>query len=126
MSLTVLIVDDSPGDAFRLRSIVRGAGHRALAADSGEQALAMVRAWPPDVVLMDVEMPDLDGFATTRRLKDDPRTRHVPIVFVTGKNRKADIAWGRMLGAQGYVCKPYTAAQIVAELERCTAECRTS
>jgi CheY-like chemotaxis protein len=70
----------------------------------------------PDVILMDVNMPDLDGFATTRRLKADAATKDIPVVFVTGKNQKADIAWGRMLGAKGYVAKPYTSAQILEQL----------
>ena len=84
------------------------AGHFVLLAESGEQALLRARNDQPDVILMDVNMPDLDGFATTRRLKADAATKDIPVVFVTGKNQKADIAWGRMLGAKGYVAKPYT------------------
>ena len=116
MSLRILIVDDALIDRQRLESILTAAGHRVLLAESGEQALVRARDDRPDVILMDVNMPDLDGFATTRRLKADAATRDIPVVFVTGKNQKADIAWGRMLGAKGYVAKPYTPEQILAQI----------
>ena len=116
MSRKVLIVDDSVVDRQNLEQILRGAGHRVLLAESGAQALATARTDRPDVILMDVNMPELDGFATTRQLKGDAGTKDIPVVFVTGKNQKADIAWGRMLGARGYVGKPYSAEQILAEI----------
>jgi len=112
----ILIVDDAAVDRRHLASILAAAGHLVLLAESGEQALVRARLDRPDAILMDVNMPELDGFATTRRLKADATTRDIPIVFVTGKNRKADISWGRMLGAKGYVTKPYSSDQILAEL----------
>jgi twitching motility two-component system response regulator PilH len=117
MSRKVLIVDDAVVDRRNLEQILSAAGHRVLLAESGEQALVQAREGRPDVILMDVNMPDLDGFATTRRLKTEPATRDIPVVFVTGKNQKADIAWGRMLGAKGYVSKPYTREQILEQIE---------
>ena len=117
MSLTILIVDDAQVDRANLERILAQAGHRVLVAESGEQGVARARSDRPDVILMDVNMPDLDGFAATRQLKGDPSTRDIPVVFVTGKNQKADIAWGRMLGARGYVGKPYSAEDILAQLQ---------
>ena len=117
MSLRVLIVDDAVADRLHFERILWAAGHFVLLAESGEQALERARTDRPDVILMDVSMPELDGFATTRRLKADDTTRQIPVVFVTGKNQKADIAWGRMLGARGYVSKPYTAEQILSQVE---------
>ena len=117
MSRKVLIVDDAVVDRQNLERIVAAAGHFVLLAESGEQALHRARNEQPDVILMDVNMPDLDGFATTRRLKADAATKDIPVVFVTGKNQKADIAWGRMLGAKGYVAKPYTSEQILAHID---------
>ncbi|HEY8049743.1 MAG TPA: response regulator [Ramlibacter sp.] len=117
MSLTILIVDDAQVDRQNLERILTGAGHRVFAAESGEQGVARAKSERPDVILMDVNMPDLDGFAATRRLKADPATRDIPVVFVTGKNQKADVAWGRMLGARGYVGKPYSAEEILAQLQ---------
>ena len=117
MSRKVLIVDDAVVDRKNMERILAAAGHRVLLAESGEQALQRARTDRPDVILMDVNMPDLDGFATTRRLKADADTRDIPVVFVTGKNQKADVAWGRMLGAKGYVAKPYTGDQILAQVD---------
>jgi twitching motility two-component system response regulator PilH len=116
MSRKILIVDDAQADRSHLESIVSGAGHTSLLADSGAQALERARRDQPDLILMDVNMPGMDGFAATRALKADEATRHIPVVFVTGKNQKADMAWGQMLGAKGFVTKPYSAEQIVAQL----------
>jgi twitching motility two-component system response regulator PilH len=117
MSRKILVVDDAVVDRHNLERILSAAGHRVLLAETGEQALARARDEKPDLILMDVNMPDLDGFATTRRLKSEPATKDIPVVFVTGKNQKADVAWGRMLGAKGYVAKPYTAEQILEQIE---------
>jgi twitching motility two-component system response regulator PilH len=117
MSRKVLIVDDAVVDRQNLERILSAAGHRVLLAETGEQALVRAKNDQPDLILMDVNMPDLDGFATTRRLKADAATKDIPVVFVTGKNQKADVAWGRMLGAKGYVAKPYTTEQILEHIE---------
>ena len=117
MSRKILIVDDAQVDRQNLERIVLDAGHLALVADSGEQAIERAKKDHPDVILMDVNMPDMDGFATTRRLKADAATKDIPVVFVTGKNQKADIAWGQMLGAKGYVAKPYSREQILEHLK---------
>ena len=109
----ILIVDDAPADRQQLERIVTEAGHQALLAESGEQALIRAKNDKPDLILMDVNMPDMDGFATTRKLKADALTKDIPIVFVSGKNQKADMAWGQLLGAKGYVGKPYTSQQII-------------
>jgi twitching motility two-component system response regulator PilH len=116
VALKILIVDDALVDRQYLERILSGAGHQVRQADSGEQALVQAQRERPDIILMDVNMPDLDGFAATRRLKADAATRDIPVVFVTGKNQKADMAWGRMLGARGYIVKPYTNDQILAQL----------
>ncbi|HWI84177.1 response regulator [Ramlibacter sp.] len=116
MSRRVLIVDDALADRSNLERIVSAAGHIALLADSGLQAVERAKRDKPDLILMDVNMPDMDGFAATRRLKADEATKNIPVVFVTGKNQKADMAWGQMLGAKGYVTKPYSAEQILAQL----------
>jgi len=116
MSRRVLIVDDALADRNNLERIVSAAGHIALLAESGAQAVERAKRDKPDVILMDVNMPDMDGFAATRRLKADEATKHIPVVFVTSKNQKADMAWGQMLGAKGYVTKPYSPEQILAQL----------
>ena len=116
MRRKILIVDDAPTDRQQLEIIVTEAGHQVLLAESGEQALLRAKNDMPDLILMDVNMPDMDGFATTRRLKADALTKDIPIVFVSSKNQKADMAWGQMLGAKGYLAKPYTREQILAQV----------
>lgn len=113
MPRKILIVDDAQTDRSQLERIVSDAGHQPLLADSGAQAIERAKRDKPDLILMDVNMPDMDGFATTRKLKADDATKGIPIVFVTGKNQKADIAWGQMLGAKAYVGKPYSREQIL-------------
>jgi twitching motility two-component system response regulator PilH len=117
MSRRVLIVDDALADRSNLERIVSGAGHIVLLAESGAQAVERAKRDKPDLILMDVNMPDMDGFAATRKLKADEATRNIPVVFVTSKNQRAEMAWGQMLGARGYVTKPYSREQILAELK---------
>ena len=116
MARRVLIVDDAQVDRGNLEKIVSEAGHMTLLADSGAQAIERAKRDKPDLILMDVNMPDMDGFATTRKLKADEATKNIPIVFVSSKGQKADLAWGQMLGAKGYVTKPYNRDQILAQL----------
>jgi twitching motility two-component system response regulator PilH len=117
MPRKVLIVDDAQADRTSLERIVADAGHLTFLADSGAQAIERAQRDKPDLILMDVNMPDMDGFATTRKLKADESTKHIPVVFVSSKNQKADIAWGQMLGAKGYVSKPYSREQILAQID---------
>ena len=116
MGRKVLIVDDMQADRTNLACIVSEAGHQALLADNGAKAVECAKRDKPDLILMDVNMPEVDGFAATRMLKADESTKNIPVVFVSGKDQKADMAWGQMLGAKGYVTKPYSREQILAQL----------
>ena len=116
MGRKILIVDDAQVDRSNLEKIVSEAGHQALLAESGVQAIERAKRDKLDLILMDVNMPEMDGFAATRKLKADDATKGIPIIFVTGKNQKADLAWGQMLGAKGYITKPYSREQILAQL----------
>ena len=116
MARKILIVDDTQADRAHLERIVSEAGHQALLAENGATALERARRDQPDLILMDINMPEVDGFAATRMLKADESTRNIPVVFVSGKNQKADMAWGQMLGARGYITKPYSREQILAQL----------
>lgn len=116
MARKILIVDDTQADRAHLERIVSEAGHQALLADNGATAIERARRDQPDLILMDINMPEVDGFAATRMLKADESTRNIPVVFVSGKSQKADMAWGQMLGARGYITKPYSREQILAQL----------
>lgn len=116
MEKKILIVDDILADRSKLERIVADAGYQALLAENGAMAVERAKRDKPDLILMDINMPEVDGFAATRMLKADEATKGIPVVFVTGKNQKADMAWGQMLGARGYITKPYSREQILAQL----------
>lgn len=117
MAKKILIVDDAQVDRQHLERIVTQAGHLVLLAESGTQAVERAKSEQPDLIFMDINMPGMDGFAATRKLKSDDATKAIPVVFVSSKNQKADLAWGQMLGAKGYVSKPYSTEQILNQLQ---------
>ena len=112
----ILIVDDSPVDIQNLQNILMDAGHLVTVATSGTDGVAKAKASPPDIIMMDVNMPGLDGFSAARQLTQDAGTKKIPVIFVTGKDQKADRVFAQMLGAKGYVTKPYTADQILSQI----------
>lgn len=113
----ILVVDDSQADRDHLNQLLSGAGYQVDTAENGAKAIEQVKAASPDAVLMDVNMPEMDGFAATRALKNDAETKDIPIVLVTSKDQKADKAWGQMLGAAGYVTKPYSDDEILSTVK---------
>ena len=115
----VLIVDDARPDLMNLEKIVSGAGYITLTAINGQQAVEMSKSQMPDVILMDVNMDTMDGFAATRAINGDASTKGIPVVLVTSKNQKADRVWAQMLGVKGYVTKPYTPDQILGAIAAC-------
>ena len=115
----VLIVDDARPDLMNLEKIVSGAGYVTLTAINGQQAVEMSKSQMPDVILMDVNMDTMDGFAATRAINGDASTKGIPVVLVTSKNQKADRVWAQMLGVKGYVTKPYTPDQILGAIAAC-------
>ena len=116
MTRNILVVEDSQVDRARLEKLLAGAGYQVATAENGEQAIAAVKRARPDAILMDVNMPGMDGFAATRALRADAGTKDIPVVLVTAKDQKADKAWGQMLGAKGYITKPYTDDQMLAQV----------
>lgn len=115
MAHTILIVEDNLADRARLEKLLTDAGYAVTSAENGSQAIASVKSSKPDAIFMDVNMPGMDGFAATRVLRDDASTKDIPVVLVTSKDQKADKAWGQMLGAKGYITKPYTDEQILTQ-----------
>lgn len=102
----VLIVDDSPTDKLAMYSMLKKYGHNFLFAEDGHTAILTAKEKKPDIILMDVVMPDLNGYQTTRKLMQDKDTAHIPIVMVTSKTQESDRYWGLRQGARAYVCKP--------------------
>ena len=114
---SVLVVDDSDTELTNIKSIVGDAGCIVLSASSGLEAVEIAKREKPDIIFMDIIMPDMDGYEATRKLNNDPSTRDIPIVFVSSKSQKADKLWAQMQGGKGYVTKPYTADKIISQLK---------
>ena len=110
----VLIVGDSPTDKLAIYSMLKKYGHNFLFADDGASAVATAREKQPDIILMDVIMPDLNGYQATRKLQKDKDTAHIPVVMVSSKTQDSDRYWGLRQGASAYVCKPAVEAELAA------------
>ena len=116
MVRTVLVVEDNQIDRTRLVKVLSDAGYEVSTAENGLQAIDQVKRNKPEAILMDINMPEMDGFAATRSLRGDKDTKHIPVILVTAKDQKADKAWGQMLGAKGYVTKPFTDEQLLEQI----------
>jgi twitching motility two-component system response regulator PilH len=108
----ILIVDDSPSQLMGIRRIVEKLGHEALTAEDGAAGVDAAKQHLPDLVLMDVVMPNLNGFQATRSLTRDPATSHIPVVLVTTKDQDTDRVWGMRQGAKAYLTKPFSEAEL--------------
>ena len=113
----VLIVDDERDLVSLLDFNLRQAGFETITAASGEQALALLRRRVPDLVLLDLMLPDVSGTEVCRQLKGDPRTRHVPVVMLTAKGEELDRVVGFELGADDYVVKPFSMRELTLRLK---------
>lgn len=112
----VLVVDDSPTDLNNIKNIVSDAGYMVVTAQNGKEALDLARSQQPDLIFLDIIMPDMDGYAACRELTNDSETKNIPVVFVTSKNQKADRVWAQMQGGKAYVAKPYTSDDILNQI----------
>lgn len=113
----VLIVDDSPTETYTLKTMLEGKGYEVLTADNGADGVALARQELPDVVLMDIVMPGLNGFQATRQLTKDSQTAHIPVIIVTTKDQETDKVWGQRQGAKGYLVKPVDEAELVKTVQ---------
>lgn len=102
----VLIVDDSPTETYKLTSMLEKNGHSVITAEAGEAGVAIAKREVPDLVLMDIVMPGLNGFQATRQLSKSPETSHIPVIIVTTKDQETDRVWGLRQGAKAYLTKP--------------------
>ncbi len=117
MAMTkVLVCDDSATDLTNIKNIVEAADCLAVTASSGIEALERAKSEQPDIIFLDIIMPEMDGFEACRKLRDDPETKKIPVIFVTSKHQKADRVWAQMQGAKDFISKPYSADQIIEKL----------
>lgn len=112
----VLVVDDSPTERFFLTDLLRKNGYDVLIAENGEQGVSICKSEQPDLVLMDVVMPGLNGFQATRQLSRDPNTQKIPVILCTTKDQETDKVWGMRQGAVEYVVKPVVAEELLGKI----------
>lgn len=114
----ILIIDDSPTEIHKLRNILTKNGHAVIVADSGESGVILAKREMPDVVLMDIVMPGMNGFQATRQLTKAKETSHIPVIIVTTKDQETDRMWGTRQGAKAYLTKPVTEKQLLSAIEQ--------
>lgn len=117
----VLIVDDSPTEQHVFCKALEREGHETIVASDGEEAIATAVRTRPDVIVMDVVMPGMNGFQATRSLSKNPETAGIPVVIVSAKGQETDRIWGLRQGAAQYLVKPVDAKQLLAAVEAALA-----
>ena len=108
----ILIVDDSPSQLMSIRRIVEKLGHEALTAEDGAAGVEAAKRELPELILMDVVMPNLNGFQATRSIGREPTTKHIPVILVTTKDQDTDRVWGMRQGAKAYITKPFSESEL--------------
>ena len=114
----ILIVDDSPSQLLGIQRIVEKLGHESITAEDGAAGVEVAKRELPDMVLMDVVMPNLNGFQATRTLSREATTKHIPVILVTTKDQDTDRMWGMRQGAKDYITKPFSEDELSEVLER--------
>jgi len=112
----ILIVDDNPVNLKLAASILGFDGHQILEAAGAIQALDIIRQTPPDLILMDIALPGMDGLTLTRQLKADPATRHIHIIALTAFAMKGDDEKAKAAGCEGYITKPIDTRKLAAQV----------
>jgi len=112
----ILVVDDTPANIQALAAILRERGYKISVATNGRQALEVLAQVRPDLILLDVMMPEMDGFETCRRIRENDAWREIPVIFLTARTETADIVKGFELGAVDYVAKPFHAHELLARV----------
>ena len=112
----ILVVDDSPTERHVLVELLTRKGYQVLTAESGEEGIEKAKNEQPDLVLMDVVMPGLNGYQATRTLTRDDSTKHIPVIVCTSKGQETDKIWGLRQGAQDYMVKPINQDELLAKI----------
>ena len=113
----ILIADDKLEVVELLRATLEGEDYRIISASDGKEALEKIGKEKPDLVLLDIVMPKMDGFEVLSEVKRDPKTKEIPVIMLTAKGQKGDEEKGRRLGAEGYVIKPFSPSHLLRKIE---------
>jgi twitching motility two-component system response regulator PilH len=109
----ILVVDDSPTELHVITGYLNEAGYQTITAENGQEGISVARSELPDLILMDVVMPGLNGFQATRKIRRDPALQHIPVAIITTKDQETDREWGMRQGASAYLVKPVAKPQLL-------------
>lgn len=113
----IMVVDDSPTERAYMESLLKKRGYEVVVVESGETAIERSKADQPDLILMDVVMPGLNGFQATRAITRDESTKHIPVIICTTKDQETDKIWGLRQGAKDYVTKPINEPELIEKIK---------
>ena len=112
----VLVIDDSATERHIIGEVLGKQGYEVSFAEDGEKGIVEAKTSKPDLIIMDVVMPGMNGFQATRAISNDPETSHIPIVLCTTKDQETDKVWGIRQGAKDYVVKPIDPAELLSKI----------
>lgn len=113
----ILLVEDSPTQAYTTSRMLEKRGHRVVVAKSGKEGVQLAKEQTPDLVIMDIVMPDTNGFQATRAITGDASTSHIPIIMVSTKSQTTDKLWGLRQGAMSYLTKPLEERELITTVD---------
>lgn len=113
----ILIVEDDPVQQQRLREILQPTGAHIIVGANGQQGITLAEQEQPDLIFMDIVMPEVDGFSACRQITSNAGTKHIPVVIVSSKHEDADRVWAQLQGASAIVAKPYTDQEILDQVK---------
>jgi two-component system cell cycle response regulator DivK len=114
----ILLIEDTPSNVKLASLILEKAGHTLMLAEDAAAGIASAHDWEPDIILMDVQLPGMDGLTATRELKADPTVRHIPVLALTALAMKGDAEKAQAAGCDGYLAKPYHYYELIASIDR--------
>lgn len=114
----ILIVDDSSTEVHIFTRMLQNHGHEVLVAKNGAEGLEVARSQIPDLILMDIVMPEMDGFQATRAIHKDPQTQNIPVVMISTKSQETDQIWAKRQGAQDYIIKPIEEQELILKISQ--------
>ena len=117
MSRRILVIDDHEDNRHILRDLLENARYEVIEATTGEEGVVLAEAHVPDLILMDIELPDFDGYEATRRIKSMPAVRHVPVIAVTSYALSGDDVKALRAGCDAYVTKPFSPRALLAKVK---------
>jgi twitching motility two-component system response regulator PilH len=122
--VTVLVADDSRTITIALQRMLENDGYHTIAAFDGVEAVELAGRYRPDVILMDIVMPRMNGFEATRTILGNELTKHIPVIMISGNDQESDRIWGSRIGAKGFLAKPVARRELLATVQSTVLQAR--